>query len=129
MRIIGVSIVVIALASQAAMADIKRHASIPEALWGSWAPSQDGCKGDAKPVIVLAAKAYTSAEAKCGVDWVSETAGARGPIYSARLRCSSQPSAKASISNVIIRPDDAKQISIGPDFSKLKAYQKCDAKQ
>ena len=129
MRIIGVSIVVIALASQTAVADIKRHASIPEALWGSWAPSQDGCKGDAKPVIVLAAKAYSTAERKCDVDWVSETAGARGPIYSAHLRCSSKPPAKASISNVIIRPDDAKQISIGSDFNKLKTYQKCDAKE
>ena len=125
MRMLGALIIVIPLASQPAVADIKRHASIPEPLHGSWAPSSDGCGSDDKSVIVLAAKAYTSAEAKCAVDWVSETAAPRGPIYSARLRCTGQPARPPSMINLIIRPDDAKQIAVGLDFGNLKIYQKC----
>ena len=129
MRIVGALVVVIALASRAAVADVKRHASIPEPLQGSWAPSSDGCSADDKSVIGLAAKAYTSAETTCAVDWVSETPGPRGSIYSARLRCTSQSAQTPSVINLIIRPDNAKQISVGLDFSNLKAYQKCPAKE
>jgi len=129
MRIVGAFIVVIVLASQAALADVKRHASIPETLHGAWSPSAGGCGADDKSVIELAAKAYTSTAAKCAVDWVAETAGPRGPIYSAHLLCASQPAQQPSATNLIIRPDTAQQISIGSDFSKLTAYQKCAAKE
>src|SRR5262245_19638202 len=115
MRIVGPLIVLIGIASHTAVADVKRHASIPEALQGSWAASADGCKADDTSLIVLAAKTYTSAQGDCSVEWVSETAGPRGPIYSARLRCSGRP----SITSLIIRPDDAKQISVGHEFSNL----------
>jgi hypothetical protein len=126
MRIPGALIVVVALASHAAHADIKRHASIPEPLQGSWAADADACKADnSKSVIKLAAKTYSSADGDCAVDWVSETPGQRGPIYSAHLRCAGKPPAKASTTNVIIRPDDAKQISVGLTFGSLKPYQKC----
>ena len=128
MRIVGALISVIVLASQA-VADVKRHASVPEALHGSWAPSSDSCRSDDKSVIVLAAKAYTSAETKCAVDWVSETPGPRGPTYSAHLQCSGEQTQPRSVINLIIRPDNAKQISVGLDFSNLKAYQKCAAKE
>jgi hypothetical protein len=129
MRIVGALIVVIALASQSAVADVKRHVSIPEPLQGSWALSSDGCRADDKSVIGLAAKTYTSAETKCAVEWVSETPGPRGSIYSAHLRCTSQPTQLPSVINLIIRPDNAEQISVGLDFSNLKAYQRCPAKQ
>ena len=129
MRIAAVLIISIALATSAALADIKRHASVPEALLGSWAPSADACKGDGKSVITLAAKDYTSTEMKCSVDWVSETAGPKGPIYSARMRCTRPRAQSPSITNLIMRPDDATRISVGPDFNKLTTYQKCDAKQ
>ena len=130
MRIVGALIVTIVLASQAALADVKRHASIPETLHGAWAPSAGGCGADDKSVIEVAAKTYTSAATKCDVDWVSETAGPRGAIYSAHMRCSSQqPAQQPSVTNLIIRPDTAQQISIGSDFSNLKAYQKCAAKE
>src|SRR5262245_26218120 len=134
MRIAAVLTIAIALASSAAMADIKRHASVPEALLGSWAPTADDCKGDGKQgdgksVITLAAKDYTSAEMKCSIDWVSETAGPSGPIYSARMRCTRPQAKSPSITNMIMRPNDATRISVGPDFSNLKTYQKCGAKQ
>ena len=39
-----VIVVIVALSSTAAVADVKRLASMPEPLWGSWAPSADACK-------------------------------------------------------------------------------------
>ena len=39
MRVVAAFTVVIAFAAPAALADIKRHDSIPEALRGAWAPS------------------------------------------------------------------------------------------
>jgi hypothetical protein len=121
-------VVLAVLSSPAAIADIKRHASIPEALQGTWGAGSGGCKPDDKSVIVLAAKTYTGADAKCSIDWVSETAGAKGPFYSAHMRCSAPPAQNASVSNLIIRPDAADQISVGADFKHLTAYQRCAAK-
>jgi hypothetical protein len=129
MRWVGVLVVVNAFASHAAVADVKRHAAIPEVLQGSWAAGSDGCGSNDKSVIVLSAKAYASGEAKCAVAWVSETAGAHGPIYSARLQCPGPPVKKASASNLIIRPEDASRISMGPDFDHLKIYRNCAAKE
>jgi hypothetical protein len=45
------------LPSAAAIADIKRHQSVPEALQGSWALAADACGAADKPVVVLSAKA------------------------------------------------------------------------
>ena len=105
---------------------LKRHASIPEPLRGSWALSADACKNEDKSALVLSAKAFTGSEGSCSVLWVSETASVRGPTYSARLRCTNQRSQKRSESNVIIRPDDGtNQISMGADFSSLETYQRC----
>jgi len=129
MRVASLLAVIVALSSQAAVADVKRHASIPEPLRGSWAPSADDCKNADKSIVVLSAKAYTSSEGSCTVVWVSETASARGPIYSARLRCANQQAKQGPDSNLIIRPGDADQISIGPNFSGLKSYQRCPASE
>jgi hypothetical protein len=128
MRITSLLVAVIAIASHGALADIKRHASVPEALQGTWGAGSDGCKPDDKSAIILAAKSYTGANAKCSIDWVSETASPKGAIYSAHMRCAAPPAQKASVSNLIIRPDAADQISVGADFSHLTAYQRCPAK-
>jgi hypothetical protein len=128
MRIAGFFSLTLICTCQVAFADIKRHASIPEALQGTWGAGADGCKPDDKSAIVLAAKTYTGADAKCSIDWVSETAGAKGPFYSAHMRCSAPPAQNASVSNLIIRPDAADQISVGADFKHLTAYQRCAAK-
>jgi len=125
MRIAAVVIVAATLASPAARADV-RHPTVPASLWGSWSASAESCGAGGKSVIVLAEKSYDSAEGKCAVDWVNETAGARGSIFSARVRCAGQSPQQAV--NVIIRPDSAQQISVGLNFSSLKTYQKCPAK-
>jgi hypothetical protein len=125
MRIAIPLAILIAISSQAAIADIKRHASVPEALQGSWATSADACKSADKSGVALAAKTYAGPAGNCTVMWVSETAGPRGAIYSARLRCSNGGTQQSSESNLVIRPDDANQISVGPDFSSLKTYQRC----
>jgi hypothetical protein len=117
---------ILLLASQPAFADIKRHELVPVALRGSWAPSSDACAPGDKSKVVLAAKAYTTAELKCMVDWVSETASPHGANYSVRMRCTEEGAGKPpSVVNLIIRSDNAKQISLGPAFDNLKAYQKC----
>jgi hypothetical protein len=128
MRAAGLLTVVAVFLSPTASADVKRHISIPESLWGSWAPSAETCDQAGKSIIALAAKSYVSPEASCTVDWVAETPGARGPIYSAHLRCSgtAEPARKA-VSNVILLPTDSERLSVGADFSSLKGYRRCPA--
>ena len=65
----------------AALADV-RHASVPEWLWGTWAPSAELCRDD-KSIIVMSEKSYMTSQANCTVQWLTETAAADGPIYSA----------------------------------------------
>ena len=123
----AVLILTIVLLPLAAGADVVRRSAIPDAYLGTWAADAEKCGESDKVGVVLAAKAYTSSAANCTVDFVSETAGARGAIYSARLQCSN-PAAKGktkSISNLIIRPDSADRISIGPSFDRLTIYQRC----
>jgi hypothetical protein len=126
MRIAIPLVVSIAISSPAAIADVKRHASIPEALQGSWATSADACRSADKSAVALAAKTYAGPAGNCTVMWVSETASPGGAIYSARLRCPNQRTQQEwSESDLVIRPDDTDQISVGPDFSSLKIYQRC----
>src|SRR6266436_3682118 len=93
MRITGLLAVIVVLSSQPAVA-VKRHASIPEPLRGSWALSADACNNQDKSAFVLSANSFTGSEGSCSVLWVSETASVRGPNYSARLRCTNQRSQK-----------------------------------
>ena len=119
-----------ALVSHTAVAHVKRLTSIPEAFWGTWAPSAEVCKGADKSVIVLSAGAYVSPEANCRVASVSETAGPKGPIYSAHLRCS-KPAEKdrKTQSDVILSLKAPNQISLGSRFSNLKDYQRCSTNE
>jgi hypothetical protein len=130
MRTIATLATAAMLVSQAAVADVKRHQFIPESFRGSWAPSADACKNADKSIIVLSAKTYTSSEANCTVAWVSETAAARGPLYSAHLQCPKPgEGAQKTQSDVIFSQKDANQISIGAGFSSLKDYQRCSASE
>src|SRR5262249_57383154 len=95
MRIAGLLAAIVALSSQPAVA-VKRHASIPEPLQGSWAPSAEACKNEDKSAFVLSATAFTGSEGSCSFLWVSETASVRGPTYSAPLRCTNPQSHKRS---------------------------------
>ena len=102
---------------------IKRLDSIPDAYWGKWAPS---CKDGDAEAIILAAKAYTGPLGACDVASVSETASPKGPTYSARLQCADAKQASMkTTANLIIRPAEANQISVGPGFESLKTYQRC----
>ena len=114
-----------ALLSGPALADTVRHLSVPERLWGKWAPSADLCRDD-KAVFVVSAKGYASSQESCTVQWVTETAGGHGPIYSAHIRCTSPaPAERITESNVIIVPGADGQLSAGPEFKDLKNYQRC----
>ena len=130
MRAIAIPIVAVTLFALPAFAHVKRLGSMPEQLWGSWAPGPDACKTGDKAIIVVAAKNYTSAQANCTVAWVSETPGARGPVYSARLQCAKPGGgAPKAASDVIFIPNDNNQVSIGPRFSEVKDFQRCSASE
>src|SRR5262249_55940347 len=130
MRGVGLFAGITALLLSPAGADVVRHKTIPEPFWGSWAPSAETCATkDAskdKSTIVLSATTYVTSGASCAFYWVSEPAGGRGSIYSARMRCSTGVGkAEEVTSNLIIFPTDANQILAGSEFGALKVYKRC----
>ena len=114
-----------ALSSQVADAREIRRDAIPEALRGTWATGADACKDGDKSSIVLAAKSYAGPAGSCDIDYVTEIPGRGGAIYSARMRCSGAQPATKTIANLIIRPGDEGQISLGPTFESLAAHRRC----
>jgi hypothetical protein len=116
-----------ALSSRVADAREIRRDAIPEALWGTWATGTGACKDGDKSPTVLSAKSYAGPAGSCVIDYVIEVPGRGGAIYSARMRCSgSQPETK-TIANLIIRPGNDGQISLGPTFESLAAHRRCPA--
>jgi hypothetical protein len=98
---------------------------VPEHFWGKWAPSADLCRGD-EVAVVVSEKGYVTAQESCEVQWVAETPGRSGPIYSPHMRCSSltMPEQTTELTHIIV-PKDGRQLSAGPDFHELKPYQRC----
>ena len=91
-------------------------------------PAPEICQDADKSAIVFSAKAYATSTVSCAVEYVAETASPKGPIYSARLQCSNTAArAPKKVANLIIRPRDTNQISIGPAFDSLKPYRRCSA--
>lgn len=127
MRTVALLAVLALVASDVATADVVRHGSIPEAYRGTWMAGA-GTEPE-KSVIVLSAKTYVSREASCRVDSVSQTAGARGSIYSAHSQCLDPADGvgKKTASNLIIWPDGINRIAAGPDFTKLTIFHRCSA--
>jgi hypothetical protein len=124
MRIIPALALFAALPSQTCDAREIRRDAIPESFWGTWAPSADACKDTNKPPIVLSAKSYAGPAGSCVINFVMEVPG---PVYSARMSCStSQPPGK-TITNLIMRPGTAEQISLGPTFDSLTTHGRCPA--
>jgi hypothetical protein len=123
----NVIVLISALLPSASLADSVRHLSVPERLWGTWAPDANLCRDD-KATFVVSAKGYVTSQASCAVQWVTETAGAAGPVYSAHMRCSN-PNAPDEITEVnrVIVPNDRGELSAGPDFRQLKSYRRCQA--
>jgi hypothetical protein len=108
------------------LADSVRHLSVPERFWGTWAPSAELCR-DNKSVITVSPKGYTTAQSSCAIQWVTETAGADGSIYSAHMRCTllNEPQqAPEEVNRIIIAKTDG-QVTAGPDFHELRSLQRC----
>src|SRR5690349_11431246 len=102
------------LSSQISVAREIRRDALPDPLWGTWAPSASACNDADKSAIVLSAKSYAGPAGRCVILYVTEVPGRDGAIYSAHMSCSgSQPQAKTT-ADLIIRPDTAGQISLGP---------------
>ena len=110
-----------------ATAYVKRIASLPESLWGVWAPSADACNHADKLTAALTAKSYKSSQISCDFIDLSETPGPNGPIFSARARCIRPGQTTPAQSNLIFRLEGLNRISIGPDFNTLEINQKCAA--
>jgi hypothetical protein len=128
MRAVLMSALAALISSGIAMAaHVKRLEFIPEALWGSWAPTSDLCKDIDKAVVVVSAQTYVSPNASCKVTSVSETAGARGPIYSAHLLCSKLQGPTAQANLILVPTKDPNRISMGQDFRSLKDHERCSA--
>ena len=119
------------VAAGAALADVKRRETVPESLWGKWAPSPELCATGDRANIELSAKAYLRQGANCGVRWVSEVPGLDGPIYSAHIACpNDQGGGQARESNVVFVPTrDPNKFSVGADFDNLTDLQRCAPKQ
>ena len=128
MRMTGICVLCAALVLEVAASYGVRLSAIPEAYWGTWVPAAEMCQDADKSAIVFSAKAYVTSTVKCSVEYVAETPSPKGPIYSARLQCSNTAGrAPRKVANLIIRPRDTNQISIGPAFNSLKPYQRCSA--
>jgi hypothetical protein len=124
----GVLAVFAVLVSHPATADVVRHKTIPESFWGTWALGEGDCTQAGKSAIVLSAVSYASSDAKCAVLWVTETAGARGPIFSAHVQCSTTANgSRKAASNFLLLRKDASHISTGAGFESLTTYQLCPA--
>ena len=114
------------LVSTVATADIVRHSSLPEAYWGTWVGTAEPAREGA--VIVLSAKSYISGEASCSIDWVSQTASARGSVYAAHLQCiNGAKGHERVVENLIIRPNSMDGIEVGSEYANLKSYRRCSA--
>jgi hypothetical protein len=116
--------VMVILVSAVATADVVRHSSLPEAYWGTWVGTAEPATEGA--VIMLSAKSYVSGEANCTVDWVSQTASARGSVYAAHLRCINRAKENDRVAeNLIIRPNSMDRIEVGSEYANLKSYRRC----
>ena len=126
MGMAGIFALCAVLVPQVAVSYGVRLSAIPQSYWGTWVPAAEICQDANKSAIVLSGKAYVTAAVNCAVDYVAETPSPKGPIYSARLQCSNmaEPAPKTA-TNLIIRPSDTNQISMGATFDGLKPYQRC----
>jgi hypothetical protein len=108
-----------------ALAGEVRHLTIPKAVWGTWAPKPDQCSNDPS-LISIREGGGTGPEHNFAVEYVVETAGAAGQIYSAHMMCTEKDNtAKSSNKAFIIIPRGDDSMSVGSDFDNLKTYNRC----
>jgi hypothetical protein len=121
----GIVLLVVFLSSPAMAGDV-RHLTIPKAVWGTWAPKPDQCTANDASLISIREGGGTGPEDNCAVEYVVETAGAAGPIYSAHMMCTEKDNpAKSGSKTFIVIPRGDDSISIGSDFDNLKTYSRC----
>jgi hypothetical protein len=124
--ILSTILAISALPPQRADADEVRHTTFPSVLIGTWAPSAELCAAKDKSSITIAADGYSTADGKCSVGWIVETAGSRGPNYAVHSQCEANgQAARADVVNMILRPEGGDQVSIGKSFTDLKPYLRC----
>jgi hypothetical protein len=104
-----------------------RHPTIPKDAWGTWAPSPDQCTSDDKSKLLFIKEGGSSGPiADCAVEYVVETAGANGPIYSSHLRCTDKNNpAKVTEMAYIVIPHGQESMSVGADFDHLRTFYRC----
>jgi hypothetical protein len=119
-------VLLVAFLSSPAMAGDVRHLTIPKAVWGTWALKPDQCTANDASLISIREGGGTGPEDNCAVEYVVETAGAAGPIYSAHMMCTEKDNpAKSGSKAFIVIPRGDDSISIGSDFDNLKTYSRC----
>ena len=115
--------------SQTAKAGDVRHMTIPKDQWGTWALSRDYCTSDDKSnLITIKEGGSTGPQENCAIQYVVETAGAKGPIFSSHMICSDKAdAAKKTAMSFIVIPHGQDSMSVGTDFDSLKTYYRCSS--
>jgi hypothetical protein len=123
----AIIILICVLISNPSLGSTVRHRNVPERFWGTWAPSEDLCR-DNKFTVVVSGKEYVTEHTSCRVQWVIETAGRSGPIYSAHMRCSSVAAPEHIMElNQVFVLGDSSQFSVGSHFKELHIYHRCSS--
>jgi hypothetical protein len=109
----------------AARAGDVHHQTIPKDAWGTWALKPDLCATDDKSNINIKEGGGSGPNENCAIEYVVETAGASGPIYSAHMWCTDKSDAtkKSEMTFVVIPRGDS--MRIGTNFDDLKTYNRC----
>jgi hypothetical protein len=118
---------VVAFSTSWAWAGDVRHQTIPKEAWGTWALKPDLCTADEKSNIVIKEGGGSGPNENCAVEYVVETAGANGPIYSAHMWCTDKSDAakKSDMTFLVIPRGDV--MRVGTNFDDLKTYNRCPA--
>lgn len=112
------------IASQLAHADVKRHEFVPEAMRGTWVSDTAACQ-KTNEAVVITDKTFVTPQAHCTVDWVSETPGEKGPIYSARMQCINMGESAPKTQSKILWPKSDTILALGSSFDDLQDYTHC----
>jgi hypothetical protein len=125
--IVGCAAVVMAIVGTAAPAkagDV-RHSTIPKSAWGTWALKPELCGTNDNSNLYIKEGGASGPSNDCSVEYVVETAGAGGPIYSTHLWCTAKddPAMKRSMTFIVILRGD--RLTVGDDFDHLTTYDRC----
>jgi hypothetical protein len=120
------ALVMAVLGAPAARAGDVRHQTIPKDVWGTWALNKDFCASNDKSNISIKEGGGSGPEENCAVEYVVETAGQSGPIYSSHMLCTdkSDPAKKTDKAFIVI-PRGNDVMAVGTSFGDLKTYYRC----